>query len=658
MMMKFAPKPTPVIAPSTPLRLAALFALTLSAGCATAPQSPITIFPETPPVPQQPASPPPDARIALCAPNYNKCALLDGTGALVVDKAFDTLGAFHGTLASFGENEKYGVIDRAGKIIIPPAHDELLILGEGRYVWATDRGGSEAQTTDPLQTLYDAQGHEVLHLQGRIKPGFWGGHVYYITCASGDDSCVTTFLDDKGQAIAEFARFHGDIDYADDMQSWAIASVDGATFGVVDTALRWTVPPRFKSLARVRDMFHVRPTRDQFDGVLQARDESGSSLIDLHGKTLVPAGSYGRFDYDGGPFIEGMRTDPETGRLTYGCSPYFRRDGSIVALPEGMCAYYLSGMLRTNATSFRDAAGRHGLLDESGAVLFLPAWELFYPLNTDYLVVREMTHDPDHRYRYGVIDWRGKIILPLQPALILEKFGVINGAVLAGLFDFDPQVRRMRYGLLGLDGEWKIPPRYFSAEAISPDLLVFEERSGGQAAYRFFTPRGQELPLVSDTEPQSFGQWNDTSQHFFIFGRVIDATTNPPGRLYGVANGKGQIVIAADYEQDAISTLGRPDGPWLLKQRITGRDRWDGNRVIRLIDSSGHPLGELQADGVDMPFQGHPKFKDGAIVFYQGADALLVNTLGKVLASFEALFPALTEPADDLPNDTKPDSTK
>jgi hypothetical protein len=171
------------------------------------------------------------------------------------------LGGYQDEPLVIVQNGKYGYIDHAGKIIIPPqfiwADDFRRELGTvyvcGRYV-SIDRVG----TLLPLRRA--VQGHLEIQREGK-KVGFIDAHGRFIISPNFDDALPFS----EGLAAVQV----------------------GDVWGFVDAAGRQVIQPQFKAAYYFRE------------GVATAELESGSVLIDTSGKVLASGYHFVRFISNG-----------------------------------------------------------------------------------------------------------------------------------------------------------------------------------------------------------------------------------------------------------------------------------------------------------------------------------------------------------------------
>jgi len=542
---------------------------------------------------QQDAASPASERFVLCD---TYCAIVDGTGARVVDRVFETLHDFIGPVAVYGYHGKNGAIDRQGRTIVKPVYDRIFVLG-GRFLLAENGPAGDGGAV----TLFDEHGNQLLHKVGDVRVDVWGGHPFYrINCpASGE--CPVVFLDDKGNEIARFAILR-EMDGA----PLIVASADGAQLGYIDPSLRFVIPPRYLG------------AQPFVQGVALIRTTAGPGLIDQRGRVIVPPGRYQNvYVGDRDPWIKGFRPGDHS------CGEYLRPDGKSIRLEHGLCPESTEELKALGYAFVRDAERRLGTVDARGRTLIRPAYPWLRALNDRYLI---FGNDAERPTQFGVVDRQGKIVLPLQPVQIETYNGgcCFNpGALQNALVGVTPA----GIGLLALDGRWIMPARYKDARVISSSLVALRDTDD---VYRFFTATGQPTGLTSATEPAWLFPPPGGTRTFFLYSRRVDRNGGTDV-LKGVADTTGRIVLPALYTD--IDNAG--DNLWAVKQQ-------DGATVsVGLADHSGRIVAEPHFSDVLTPYR-----HDAAILRDRAGDALLVDASGRKLASFAALFPDLATRGD------------
>ncbi len=536
----------------------------------------------------------PDAsdRFALCA---GYCGLINGLGQRVTDRLFEHLDDFHGLVATYTRNGKFGAINRSGQRIIKPVHDAIWSPADDFLVAKDQDPKVPADQDFAIYTLFDAKGTELVQVAGAYDFRSWQGHVYYRAHCAEKQVCPTTVLNPAGKPPATFKYFDGGDD------KFAIASLDNVHFGFVDDSLAFVVPPRYKWLEGFQQ------------DVAIAYTEKGPVLINRQGKELLKPGYYSNlFVWSDKPMIEGFRAnDPN-------CADYLDHNGNVMVLPNGLCAHgdYLA---RFGYALIIDKSGLLGLVDAAGKMLLPPSYPFLKPLNDSYLVFSDEATKPKS---FGLIDRHGKVILPLGPINLLHDGQYCCHVLRDAVLGLTPE---HKLGLLNLDGQWRIPPQYRYAVAVSGDLVAMQSSDG---RYQFFTDKGQTIPLFSDTEPNPIGSGVVGKSGPFFFTQ--ESQNDKIGLRKGMADANGTIAIPAEYSniEDAGDNL-------LLLKLYGTQDK------IGFADRNGRILAQPQFSELRVPFH-----NGASVVRTAKGDALLFGEDGKTIASFNALYPEVVNNVD------------
>jgi hypothetical protein len=556
-----------------------------------------------------------DARFGLCNGRY--CALVDANGELVTPRLFNKLYAYKGPLALYVRSDNtWGAINRAGVTVFRATY---LAPSDGDYL--------QGSMGDGYTQLYDMSGRVVAKrpiTSGMKNWGFrlWGGHHYFFACkeSESEPDCKTTFFNSAGNTLAEFSSFKP---YNNDGKL-AIVGAGGDRLGVIDNSLRFVVEPgRYRWIDK----------RDYYD-MATVRNAAGVGVLDAAGRDVVAPGIYKSVYVNGkNSLIAAFKPGDSN------CTILLRRDGSEIKLPPGVCgeSMWQEDAGKRGYALVRDKQqGLSGVIDLQGRLLMPPRYAELTPLNAQRLVFTEMRFGSDakkfrgvrgDRY-YGVIDLTGKIILSPQPAEVgyysssLEQYGVLRDVFIARTEN--------GVGLLDRNGHWLVKDKNWNARVLSPDLIAFDDKQ--DRIWKFYTAGGKQLALTSVGDPQPvWPKQPDEKPRWFVFSREIkDVQPNGVDTTWprGVADFNANIIIPPG-KYDEVFDAG--DGLFRVKR--------------------GYSYGVVDAQGREIIA---PAFHELYLPFIQGAalaqsdkeEAVLINTHGKVLASFNALFPDIAHRDD------------
>jgi hypothetical protein len=208
-----------------------------------------------------------------------KTVYIDEKGAQAFPGEFDDGGNFGSHYAVVQKNEKYGLIDKAGNVILDPRFDELVPHGK---------------------VVLGYTGEE-----DSIKVGI----------LSGDGSWA---VEPKFSSIDSFSN------------GLAPASLDGEKWGFIDTCGNWQIAPKYSNVSG----FDGGPARVEIDGKW--------GLIDQKGNAIVPA-KYDAFVSSSGESVAGDWTEGLIVFMEGDKYGIMAADGKIVRKPDTDGALTLLG---------------------------------------------------------------------------------------------------------------------------------------------------------------------------------------------------------------------------------------------------------------------------------------------------------------------------
>ncbi len=548
------------------------------------------------------------------------CALVDAKGQAVTDRVFDAIDESPGqaiTTASivYTRDGKKGAVDRSGRTAVAPTHKELIHYASGVLMGYDP---SPVEGKPPTVTLYDESGRKLLQDSAGTTFGAWPGN---------NDGTGRVVLNDRctenpaaacnfrfpafftGQSEVAFTYFTPSL-----LAGYAIAAVrksDGRNgYGLVDEALQFVVEPKYAS---------VDFSKTGLGRVTLAN--GATAVIDRQGRTVVEAGRYDAVHIpfsDDDPFITAFKPGEKN------CGDHLLRDGSLVAMPAGLCAFSEDHGRSLDYFTVHGADGRTGAVDLDGRLIVPAIHEELTPLNRQYL---RFGAGPRASRRFGIVDRSGREILPARYQWIrtLDQ----EGGQPPGLLEdaFIASVAENRVGLLDAKGQWRIPPVYRDGQVLSAQLLAFKEADGRH--YRLFRADGTDLDLRVGALPRRpLMRAGKTAPDALEF--EVDA---PGGKKHGLLDLQGRVVLPADFR---VLLFNAQDGLWRAHQEK------DGKSTVALVDSDGklqRPPEELAA--IAGTFAG-----GAALAETSDRKPVLIGIDGRTLARFDTLFPELAARAE------------
>jgi WG containing repeat len=299
--------------------------------------------------------------------------------------------------------DKYGAINRAGEVVIPPEYDEPIALREGL---ARTRKG-------PRVAYLDTAGKRVIEPQERTAELFSQG----MAPARGLDAKGVMrhgYVSRTGEWAIE-PRFADAKAFSASRAAVGIADEWGRVkYGYIDATGSVVIEPRFERAFT-------------FGRVARVEIDKRPRLIDRDGNDVTPA------DIDSfGPESGGMML-ARKGKLI----GYLNDEGKLVIEPRFTSAYdFKEGMAR-----FWEQ-GKFGFIDRAGKIAAPPRFDSAGDFHEGVAYVRIDG-------KYGYIDKSGKITIPVQ----FERVQPFSDGVAAAQ-------REKLWGFIDRKGQWIIEPRF------------------------------------------------------------------------------------------------------------------------------------------------------------------------------------------------------
>lgn len=351
-------------------------------------------------------------------------------------------------MAVVRKNNKCGVIDTSGKIVLEPTYDYISFFGEGyAYVF----NGSLDKYNSPDKGTYgfiDAAGKLISDMQWDGADTFHEGFASVIK--NGKTGCIDTagkvVVKPQYDYIGDFSGgralvFNGKLtDYG---------SPDDGQYGFIDTAgkiiskIQWEdASPFEKDLAAVKA-----------DGKWGFIDREGNIVVEPR--------------YDAADSFKGGRARVFIGTLSSNGYPhegiysFIDTTGKLV----GTKAWDYAG---TYSEGYADIGlrGKRGFINQQGDVVISPAYDFVYPFIEGHAVVYEGPMQfgtiPDDG-KYGMIDTSGKVIIPIQwddVTPFREGMATV--------------IENDKWGFVDTSGNLVVEPQYQSADRFYHGLALVE----------------------------------------------------------------------------------------------------------------------------------------------------------------------------------------
>jgi len=252
----------------------------------------------------------------------------------------------------FGEDKKWGLIDKTGKFVVKPKYDEIMDFQENGYAVVTKFQLINGTYDSPLYGLIDSNGNEVLPLKYSGMSGFSEG----LCPISIEDEKIITIINEKLEKVFTLqADSVGD--FKDGIAVFSRSNKDG-------TSLNGFIDKNGKEL--------LKPVSDYIDNVFGERAyvnnwDIGNSIIDLTGKKTIDLKNFAETWYVG----------------------------------DGLITYQST-----------ETSDKIGLMDMYGKVLIKPMYDSIDNFYDGFALVRNYYSNKNNQI--GLINSKGEVIIPLK----------------------------------------------------------------------------------------------------------------------------------------------------------------------------------------------------------------------------------------------------
>lgn len=472
----------------------------------------------------------------------------------------------------------FSVVNEGGSKVIVSTDGPRFLPGDFQILEVHGNGLIEARitTTGGEQVaFYNRAGQRVRHFDTggghhRLEVDSWVGAPVVTRCAS--EGCKASVLGPDGRTTAQFARLN-----VLEGQDVAAASTDGRHFGLIDTQLSWQ-------------------GRRDYDEILApepllARRDGGLTALDAQGRELIPLRDYqGIGRGDSGTIMAQLAGQ--------GTCLYFSPPGDLEPARSAACllrgdaevGYYIFG---NDTTSYVGA--------DDGTPMSRWIAGLLLPLNRRAIAHVAMSV-PGAR-NVGTVTPDGAPKLPHQYRHLLA-FRTESGQLLRD----DLLVAEVEdgTGLITLDGEWRIKPRYLQVLPISRGLVAAWQAG---AEWQLFDTDGTPTGATHFLRPQRAALLDGTQ----------GIVASQDGRM-GVLGEDGRWRVPAQYEHVTITRLG---GVVVYQEARPGHM---SGHVLNLETNEAYP--DVAVDNVY-------ERGDGLLEGHSAADATryLFTVKGEILAT-------------------------
>jgi hypothetical protein len=421
------------------------------------------------------------------SPESGKYGFINTKGELIGSIQWDDAYGFESDRAVVRKNNKCGIIDTNGKLVLEPKYDYISSFSEG---YAFVFNGTVDKWGSPDNGKYgfiDTTGKLISDMQWDGADSFHEGFASVIK--NGKTGCIDTAgkiaVKPQYDYVGEFVNgralvFNGKLtDYG---------SPDDGQYGFIDTEGKIISKMQWEAAS---------PFQEDL-AVVKADGKWG--FIDRQGKIVVEP------TYDAADSFKGGRARVFIGTTSMDGYP---EDGyysfiDTAGKPVGTNVWEYAG---TYSEGYADIGlrGKRGYINQQGDVVISPAYDFVYPFIGGYAVVyqgpMQLGTIPDNG-KYGMIDTAGKLICPIQwddVTPFSEGMAIV--------------IENDKWGFIDTSGKLVIDTMYQSADRFHQGLAVVqlsEAESDSNGDFRKSTwgmTRGQVEAL--EGEPWTTGTVED-----------------------------------------------------------------------------------------------------------------------------------------------------
>jgi len=412
----------------------------------------------------------------------NKWGIINCQGKLLIPYSYDNIEELREQVLLVKKNNKYGILNGALKTIVPLKYDKIELTGYVNRYGNTSHDGL-AVTISEKHGYFDLSGKEIVPARfDRVSPfqdgicqvmldGKWG---IYNSAGQQVLPCIYDYfnagllpfivtqnnlhgvIDHEGKVIIPFADQGITTEFWND--HWVFRVINNGKVGLFDLSGKNILPFRFVG---VQEFSSKHPST-----VFKVWDGTHYGAADNSGKLIVP------LIYDEIMLVDNI---------------------------PGTSAKYYKVMYN----------GEWGFLNNNGKQVIAPIYSNLTPLQEKALIAIK-------NGRRGVIDWTGKIVVPLM-------YDQIN----AGQSGYVVQDKGV-YGVIGLDGKEIAPLSYYYIDGSFNNV--------------FFVEKDNKIGLM-DTRgnlitPPIYDSYSSCSEETFV------VTQN---KLKGLIDYKGHVIYSCKY---------------------------------------------------------------------------------------------------------------
>ncbi|NBX79390.1 MAG: WG repeat-containing protein [Flavobacteriales bacterium] len=384
----------------------------------------------------------------------------DSEGKVVIEPQYDQASAFQDGLAIVGKNEKFGLINKKNQVLIEFLYDEILEFSDARSVVIV--GDSFGIIDRSGRAIVPVRFNDILALSNGL----------FALQFNSESNYVITDINANPKTEAVFEEINV-------FENGVCIAKTKAGYGIFNKECKWQIPPSFESLKQLSDSL--------FEFGLNGK----KGLIRLDGKKVVEA-IYDEFSkYD----AVGKQILARQGVLLFHLNEFGQK---IIPNPIEFFPGAFENAFFYKGTAIYRYKNKFGLLDNTFREVLKPQFDGLGRVFTGVPIFKNQ--------KWGIIDYNGKLILPLEYDNIetLPNFGYLiekNGML--GVLDQDFKTliptsfsivkpfetdyflvsNGKKYGLYSKKGELILPVHYDLIKVFEGDCLSLY--TDNETAYYF-----------------------------------------------------------------------------------------------------------------------------------------------------------------------------
>lgn len=531
---------------------------------------------------------------------HQKWGYIDRSGKVVVEPRFEFAGEFAEGLAVVKEDGKYGFIDQSGKFVIEPRYTNARSFSEGLARVQTTLNGPWGFINDTGQMVIEPQFHDVDVSESAYN--------FHNGLAIIEVNGKKGFINKIGQVVIP-PQFYFAYPFSDGLAS--VRTTHDDKWGYIDTEGRWAIPPKFDWAS----FFSEGLAPVTLDGVCGYVDRTGEVKLKPNFKRKEEdcASVWGHFDRGLARWMMGDK---------YG---YINKAGEVVIKPDFELTFnFADGM----ALVVNDQ--KYGFIDETGQLVIKPqfyhakdfhhglarvsyardGWgyidktgKFVWKQSADTAVEETQFLQTGHTRDLGFVGWSpdGKLLASSAADGWLKIWNPANGKL---IWEARARGFNSNQGLKSLDGDLVVT-------RIAKEAYEVRETSSGNLIWTIKPLVSRERVKSPDgTQIAERGRYGDAVVKLFDAktNQLIRRLEGHPGIIYALAFSPDGKIVASGSGDSTIKF-------WESKSGVLLKSLFGHRRKVNSIAFSGD--GQILVSGSD----------DDTLKIWNVADGQLLRTI-------------------------------